>query len=313
MAFDPLLNYKVFLEDTSVSPTVYYRLHVSKNISFSQTFSHSGRPVKTLHNQKAVFEGSVINTANPADFSIELYMVDENSTYQHKPLDFLINYNGNNIPSFNLHFVNDSVTPNVLYKLSTCVLTSGSFSLDKTGIMTCFLQGNASRLTHTTGTYAYTHTGYVQTSNTSFAIARAMQVTVNGTILPHIHSVNVELQNNITWIPNKTLQASKSATNTATSIYPANYVLQSRELAGSITQYVNEGTSSTTTNLLGWGNNIAISIKAGLSAANYQLELDIPACSYTNRNTIVSGGFMGQSYDFRSVSNPSDLNSYFVY
>lgn len=311
MAFDPLLQYKVFLEDTTVVPSVFYRLHVSKDISFSQTFAHSGRPVKTLHNQKAVFEKSTINTANPADFSIEIYLVDENTTYQHKPLDFLINYSNNNIPSFNLHFVNDSVSPNVLYKLTTCVLTAGSFRLDKSAVMSCSLEGTASKLTYSTGTFNYTHTGYVQTSNTSFAIARAMQVTLNGTILSHISSVNLELQNRINWIPNKTLQASKNATDANTSIYPTAYVLQDRELAGSITQYVNQGVSSTTDNLLKWGNNVSISIYAGLSASNYQLQLDIPAVSFTNRNVV--GNFMAQSYDFRSVSNPSDLNSYFIY
>lgn len=311
MAFDPLLNYKVFLEDTTVVPSVYYRLHVSKNISFSQTFSQSGRPVKTLHNQKAVFEGSIINTANPANFSIELYLVDENTTYQHKPLDFLINYSGNNIPSFNLHFVNDSVSPNILYKLSTCVITEGTFNLDKTQVMSVNLEGSASKLTHTTGTYNYTHTGYVTSSNTSFAIARAMQVAINGTTLSHIKSVSIELQNSISWIPNKTLQASKDAVSATTSIYPSSYVLRDRALAGSIVQYVNEGVSSTTDNLLKWGNNVSLSIKAGLSAANYQLEIDVPAISFTNRNVV--GEFMAQSYDFRSISNPSDLNSYFIY
>ena len=38
-------------------------------IDFSQTFAQQNFSVKTLHNQAANFEGSVINTANPGDFS----------------------------------------------------------------------------------------------------------------------------------------------------------------------------------------------------------------------------------------------------
>ena len=48
-----------------------HKLDVS-SINFSQTFAETSYPVKTLHAQTNVFEASVINRANPADFSFNL-------------------------------------------------------------------------------------------------------------------------------------------------------------------------------------------------------------------------------------------------
>ena len=44
-----------------------HKLDIS-SISFSQTFAQDSFEVKTLHNQRNVFAGSVINKANPANF-----------------------------------------------------------------------------------------------------------------------------------------------------------------------------------------------------------------------------------------------------
>ena len=54
-----------------------YKLDVGE-VSFSQTFSEVSYPVKTLHDQNRLFEGSVINRANPANFSFNFFAIAEN-------------------------------------------------------------------------------------------------------------------------------------------------------------------------------------------------------------------------------------------
>ena len=49
-----------------------YRIYTTTAISFSQTFAEDSYPVKTLHDQSKMFEGSTITKANPASFSFEV-------------------------------------------------------------------------------------------------------------------------------------------------------------------------------------------------------------------------------------------------
>ena len=48
-----------------------YRIYTSSAISFNQTFAEDSYSVKTLHDQSKMFEGSIVNKANPAAFSFE--------------------------------------------------------------------------------------------------------------------------------------------------------------------------------------------------------------------------------------------------
>ena len=68
------------------------------SISFSQTFTEETHTVRTLHNQNNVFEGSVINKANPANFemTVNLLLEDDLEILFNRLIDVLIN--------FSLHF-----------------------------------------------------------------------------------------------------------------------------------------------------------------------------------------------------------------
>ena len=46
-----------------------YRIFTTTAISFSQTFAEDSYPVKTLHDQSKMFEGTTVTKANPAQFS----------------------------------------------------------------------------------------------------------------------------------------------------------------------------------------------------------------------------------------------------
>ena len=45
-----------------------YRIYTSTAISFSQTFAEDSYPVKTLHDQSKMFEGSTITKANEQEW-----------------------------------------------------------------------------------------------------------------------------------------------------------------------------------------------------------------------------------------------------
>ena len=65
-----------------------YKLHAS-TFDFNQTFKQDSYETKTLHSPTSLFEGSSINTANPANFSFTIPMLDETSTHQHIPLQLI--------------------------------------------------------------------------------------------------------------------------------------------------------------------------------------------------------------------------------
>ena len=72
----PSYNFKKEAEVFVVYNASKYKLDVS-SITFSQTFTEQSYSVKTLHNQKNLFDSSVINKANPANFEITLPLLKE--------------------------------------------------------------------------------------------------------------------------------------------------------------------------------------------------------------------------------------------
>ena len=112
-----------------------YRLHIT-SMSFNQTFKQDNYRTRNLHdsfgtyNTGTLFEGSSINTANKANFSFTIPMVDENSVHQHKPIELLLDHDGSDvgIKTFTL-YIDPNSSLNYLYKIEGCAITSGSFSI----------------------------------------------------------------------------------------------------------------------------------------------------------------------------------------
>ena len=71
----PNLSFKKEVEVRVVYGGTRYKIDVTE-IEFGQTFKEKSYPVKTLQNSSS-FEGSVINQANPAEFSLSFYLVQE--------------------------------------------------------------------------------------------------------------------------------------------------------------------------------------------------------------------------------------------
>lgn len=306
MTFEVLREGRVWLYYNST----YYKLHTMKDVTFSQTFSQEGVAKRTLHSPNNLFDGSVIQKANPADFSFTLYMVDETSTHQHLPLDLLLDYNGNSLKQFTLYFVYENNSTPVYYKIENAVFTGGTFTIPRAGIMTVGLSGQGTKLTRTEASWSNTDGSYDSTP--SFAVSKEFIVSVAGNTLDNIQGASLEVQNNISWTENNTIHDARNVTNASTSIFPNSFTLASRNLGGSIQQYIDSTNAQSVNNLLTWQELVSIRIQAGLSASNLQLDLNMPnACSFTNR--AVFGDIFSQNYDYRLMTNPTDLNNYFTY
>ena len=305
---------KVYIQTTNLlGATTTYRLHV-QNIEFNQAFKQESYKTKTLHHKfdEGWYQGSSITTANNANFSISIHMVDESSTHQHKLIELLLKTESRKPETFTLFI--DPQKEDKIYKIESCVLTSGAFNMPRGGIMTADFEGQGTKLTRIDA-ITLTDSSYTETKDLSFAVAKRVDVTINSKSLENILGVTLEVQNDIEWIKSKTLQSSLSVSSATNSIYPANFVLQKRTVAGNITQYVNKRViqplqayyDQSDDNIQTWKENIPIHIKAGLSTSNYQLNAQLTPCSYTNR--VNPSEAFTQSYDFRLLPQVTPLTT----
>ena len=278
-----------------------YRLHV-QNIEFNQAFKQESYKTKTLHDQTSWYEGSSITTANNANFSISLHMVDEGSTHQHKLIDLLLNTSTGTLKTFTLYI--DPEKEDKIYKVDSCVITSGSFNMPRGGIMTADFEGQGTKLTRI-NKITLTDSSYDTTP--TFAVSKKVDVTVNSQALENVLGVTLEVQNDVEWVKSKTLQDSLSVTSASNSIFPASFVLSKRTVAGNITQYVNQNVTQSNTNVQTWKENVPIHIKAGLASNNYQLNAQLTPCSYTNR--VNPSEAFTQAYDFRLLPTTTALTT----
>ena len=295
---------KVYIQTTNLmGATTTYRLHV-QNIEFNQAFKQESYKTKTLHHKydEGWYDGSSITTANNANFSISTHMVDESSTHQHKLIELLLETDTRTLKTFTLFI--DPEKEDKMYKIESCIITSGSFNLPRGGIMTADFEGQGTKLTRI-NKVTLTDSSYDTTP--TFAIARRVDVTVNSQALENVLGVTLEVQNDVEWTKSKTLQNSLSVTDASDSVYPANFVLSKRTVAGNITQYVNQKVTQSNANVQSWKENIPIHIKAGLATSNYQLNAQLTPCSYTNR--VNPSEAFTQSYDFRLLRQVTPLNT----
>ena len=291
----PTYNFKQEAQVYVVSGGNRHRIDVT-DVSFSQTFSEESYPVKTLHAQNNLFEASVINKANVANFSFSVPAITQ---ADYTILETLLL----NASSFDLFVKTEADT----FKLETAVITNGSFVIERSRPLSIEIQGEGGKLTR-----GATLTGTLQSrSATKNYVIPVLDITLNSASLSNIVGVNMELQNEVEWTPYTTVGAGISATSAATSMFPSTFTLSKKILAGSITQYL---TDSNTSNTLQWDTDASLTIKAGngQSGASFRGFSFGPAtCSFTNR--INAGNIFLQNYDWRMVQNPSSLATILKY
>jgi hypothetical protein len=294
-----MANYN-FLKEAKVYIGLYgtlYNIDIS-TVSFSQTFTENSYAVKTIHEQK-MFEGSVINKANPADFSFTIPYLKEGdlSVVFDKLLD---------CTTFNLYIS----TPQTSFKIENCVVTNGSFVIEKLRPLSLSISGEGSNLFILSGLDLAAFQAFVVAMVPRSSTATYTRVTIPSLLIGGVDisssvvSLSIELQNEIDWQPYATVNKAVTVTNAATSMYPARFDIQKKTLAGSITRYLAD-----TTYALTWNSNTSLFIRvgSGTGGAFRGYELNTSSCSFTNR--IQASSIFMEEFNWRMIQNPSSLSS----
>jgi hypothetical protein len=263
------------------------------SISFSQTFTEETRSVKTLHNQNNMFEGSVINTANPANFEITTNLLIEDASKI--VFDRLTDAN-----SFDVYISTESD----VFKLEKCVITNGTINIERLRPLSLSISGEASKLIPGSSVPSGM-TLRTASSSRTYNLNSDLFVSLSGTdISTHLVSVSIELQNEVKWIPYKTV-------NTASGTrYPTQYTIDKKILAGNIRRYLNDDTESASQS---YGLNQSLRIKAGTNIGGLFKGIDFNStnCSLTQR--IQTGTVFTKSSDWRMVQNPASVSGVLTY
>ena len=278
-----------------------YRLDVTSDLSFSQTFTDKTYPQKTLHEQHKMHEASNIKKANPANFEFTIPALTQNAL--DVVFNLLVDYKTgtNTLNTFDLYIK----LPNDVYKLEKCVITNGTFLIEKLENLKLAISGEASTLTGG-ATLPTTDTDpavtVVAPGTRTYQQVNYLQLKADNTNLTEgIYKVSVELQNDIEWLKYETVNDALAVTNSDNSMYPSDFTLKKRILSGSIGQYV---LSNFNSDVQSWKTGVDMVIKAGESATQ-GFQFDLEKCTFTNRNSVSE--VFTQSYDWKMNDNVANL------
>ncbi len=273
-----------------------YRIYTTTSITFNQTFTEDSYSVKTLHDQSKMFANSNITKANPANFSFDVPLTIEKD--ESIVIDLLSDVTDGQLKTFDIYVQTGSST----FKLESAVITSGSFDFIRDNQFIARLEGQGTKLSRV-GDESYTIPGSAQSeSSTRTPLMVYPVITADSLNMDNILSVNLQIQNNITWTPFTNLHDSLSVTNSSNAMFPATYALGNRTASGEIRQYQKDENItqfddfSTSTNLTikaiqtGKATNAIPFFQIQLNPVKYTARMD-PSEVYT------------QSYDYRSLDN----------
>lgn len=301
-----------FKRDTKVYivwNSLQYRIDV-KDINFSQTFADISIYKKTLHNQHLTQEGSIINSANPANFEFSLPIIRESD---HNILFSLLTTRDTTLDpalqlkTFDLYIDIDSV----LFKIENCIVTNGSFSFNKGSIFGGTFSGQGSRLTKYDTSPPFTIPGTPQTytTNPTYSINTNFYFNSQSYDIPSsVFSASVEVQNEVNWTPYKTLNASYGNILDGTNcMIPTKHTVNKRILSGSFSLYLDtESPAIDYVQDFVYAEALTAEIGQDVGGTVYGLSINCSEATISNRLG-VSDTYI-HSYDWRLTSNPSDLS-----
>jgi len=305
MSYSFLRESKLYIEYSGAK----YRIYTSSAISFNQTFAEDSYPVKTLHDQSKMFEGSIINKANPASFSFEVPLTIEKdeSIILDLTLDLVATADSDiedqQLKSFDMYVQTGSST----FKLESAVITSASIDFVPQNPITLRVEGEGIKLTRV-GDESF-NLGTIQSeSSTRTPLLVYPTISVDSLNMDNILSANLSIQNSIEWTPYETLTASLAVTNSSNAMFPSKYTLGNRIVSGEIRQYQTDN-NVTQFDDFSTSANLAITAKNVSGNANF-FEVTINPAIYTAR--MQPAEVYTQSYDFRSIENTA-LNTQIAY
>lgn len=276
-----------------------YSIDISA-ISFGQTFMEYSYSNKTIQNQN-MFEQSVINKANPANFELTFPAIRESDF---KILfDLALNYD-----TFDLYVV----TASDAFLIFGCVISNANFITENLRPLSMSISGEAIRVTKL-AIFPPTLPGSLVARSGSMTYNRVSYISIlldSVEISSLLVSMSIELQNEVVWTPYTSVNSAITATDADNSMYPSGYTINKRILAGTIIRYLNTADNG---DLLTWNADIPIHISIGqkVGATLYGFDLNMANCSFTNR--LGSDNIFMQSYDWRMTQNPTSLSSVVTY
>jgi len=264
----------------------------TSEIDFGQTFQEKSFEVKTLHNQGS-FEGSVINRANPAEFSLNTPLLKENTNKV--IFDRLLDS-----ATFDIYI---STQSDDVWKLETCVIQDGTFEINKSRPLRLAISGEASKLSKFSGTIPGSDPS---PTTTTYIIPTITTLTLGSDdVSDSIIGLSVELQNSINWNQYDTIHGAVTATDAASSMYPTSFTNDTKVLAGSISKYLRDDSTS----VLTWNSNTPLRLTAGNGTQG--LDFNITNCSFTNRMSTPE--IFREEFNWRMTQNPTALSSVITY
>ena len=213
--------------------TIRHRLDISE-INFGQTFMEHSYSNKSIQNPY-MFEQSVINKANPATFDVTFPALREDDLriLFDKALDY---------STFNLYVQ----APQGLFKIENCVVSNASLIIENSIPLSMSVSGEASKVSLLP---LATPPGILvpRSANQTYNRISDLSITldVSNVLSTSLASVTVELQNDIIWNP----YASVNSAVNNTVVYPVNYTVKKRILAGTIVRYLVDEDIADTFNL----------------------------------------------------------------
>ena len=274
-----------------------YRIYTTTAISFSQTFAEDSYPVKTLHDQSKMFEGSTITKANPASFSFTVPLTIEKD--ESIVIDLLSDLvNNEQLKSFDMYVQ----TGSSVFKLESAVITSGNFAFNPREQFVVELEGQGTKLTRA-GDESYSIPGSAQSeSSTRTPLMVYPVISVDSLNMNSLISATLQIQNNIDWTPFETLQNSLSVTNSSNAMFPTTYTLGNRIASGAVQQYQTDNNITQFDDFSASSNLTIKAVEVGkASSDNGFFSINLNPIHYTARMSV--SDVYTQSYDFASSDN----------
>ena len=273
-----------------------YRIYTNSAITFNQTFAEDSYPVKTLHDQSKMFEGSTITKANPANFSFEVPLTTEKD--ESIVITLLSDLTDAQLKSFDIYVQTGSST----FKIENEVITNADFAFGTRDQFLVVVSGQGTKLTRA-GNESYTIPGTAQSeSATRTPLAIYPVITLDSLSMGSIVSANVSISTEISWTKYDNLHDSLSVTSSSNAMFPSTYTIDKRIASGAIMQYQ---TDNNITQFDDFNTSSDLTLKAvetGKASSDsgfFQLQLN--PISYTARMNVAD--VYTQSYDFTSTDN----------
>jgi hypothetical protein len=281
-----------------------YRIYTNTAIDFSQTFAEDSYPVKTLHDQSKMFEGSNITKANNANvsFTVPLTIEKDESIVMDLLSDIVTTVDAGittqQLKSFDLYVQTGSST----FKIESVVITSATFQFNPREPFVLELEGQGVKLSRA-GDESYTIPGSAQSeSSTRTPLLVYPVISIDSLSMNSLISANLSIQNEIEWTAYETLQSSLAVTNSSNAMYPSTYTLGKRIASGAVTQYQTDNNITQFDDFNTNSNLVLKAVQVGKQSSDSGFfAINLNPISYTARMGVAE--VYTQSYDFTSTDN----------